>query len=201
MKSGTKRKARTIDLEAVKEACKNSLQNTDVAEVFNALPDLHAFAGCDTVSAFAGKWRVKALKLVKKNNEFLRLFQVTGNEWTLPEDVYSQAERFICHFYGHGEENDVNLLRYKIDCARRGKIEGEQLPPCRSSLRNHVDRANYQSRIWKLSLQSVIEAPSPTLHGWKQAEDDDEELLIDWMDCLPAPEEVSFSKISVTKAN
>lgn len=51
-------------------------------------------------------------------------------------------------------------------------------------------------------LQSVIEAPLPTLHGWKQAEDDDdEEFQIDWIDCLPEPEEFSFSKIFVTKAN
>ena len=147
------------------------------------------------------KGKLKFLNL-KKNNEFLRLFQVIGNEWTLPKEVHSQVERFICHFYGHGEENDVNLLRCKIYCARRGKIQGEQLPSCLSSLRKHVDRANYQSKIWKLLLQSVIEAPSPTLHGWKQAEDDDdEELRIDWMDCLPAPEDVTFSKIFVTKAN
>ena len=194
---------RIIDLKAVKEVCKNSLQSTDVDEVFNALPGLHSFTGCDTVSAFSGKGKVKALKLVKKNNKFLWLFQVIGNECTLLEDVYSQAEHFICHFYGHGEENDVNLLRYKIYCARRGKIEGEQLPPSRSSLLKHVDKGNYQSRICKLSLQLVIEAPSPTLHGWKQAvdDDDDEELRIEWMDCLPAPEEVNFSKIFVTKVS
>ena len=94
MKTGTKGKVRIVDLEAVKEACKNSLQNTDVDEVFNGLPCFHAFTGCDTVSGFAGKGKVKALKLVNKNNEFLRLFQVIGNEWTLPENLYSQAERF-----------------------------------------------------------------------------------------------------------
>ena len=201
MKTRAKGKVRIIDLEALKKACKKSPQNTGVDEVFNALPGLHIFTECDTVSALAGKGKVKAIKLIKKNNEFLRLFQVIGNKWTLPKEVYSQAERFICHFYGPGEEN-VNLLHYKIYCARRGKIEGQQLPPCCSSLRKHVHRANYQSRIWKLPLQSVIEAPSPTLHGLKQAEDDDdEELRIDWMDCLPAPENVSFSKIFVTKGN
>ena len=143
--------------------------------------------------AFARKGKVKALKLVKKKSNFLQLFQDLGNEWNVPEENYMQAETFICQFYGHGEESDVNQLRYKIYCAKRGKIEGEQLPPCRSSLRKHVDRANYQCRIWKLSLRSLYEVPSPTLHGWKQSEDDGNgELEIDWMDCLPAPEEVSF---------
>ena len=120
MKTGTKAKVRIIDLEAVKEAWKNFLQNTDVDEVFNALPDLRTFTGCNTISTCAGKGKIKALKLIKKNNKFLRLFQVIGNERTLREEVYSQAERFICHFYGHGEEDDVNLLRYKIYCPRRG---------------------------------------------------------------------------------
>ena len=144
IKTGTKGKLRIIDLESVKEACKNSFQNTDVDKVFNAIPGLHASIGCDTVSTFAGKEKVKAFKLGTKNNELLQFFQVIRNEWALPEEVYSQAERFICHFYGHREENDVNLLRY---CARSGKIEEEELPPHLSSLRKHVDRVNYQSRI------------------------------------------------------
>ena len=66
MKTGTKGKVRIIDLEAVKEACKNALQNTDVGEVFNGLPGLQAFTGCDTVSAFAGKGKIKVLKLKEK---------------------------------------------------------------------------------------------------------------------------------------
>ena len=73
MKTGTKGKVRIIDQETVKEASKNSLQNTDVGKVFNVLPGLHAFTGYDTVGAFAGKGKDKALKLVKKNNEFLRI--------------------------------------------------------------------------------------------------------------------------------
>ena len=165
MKTGTKGKLRIIDLETVKEACKNSLQNTDIDKVFNAISGLHESTGCDTVNAFAGKGKVKVLNFVKKNNKLLQFFQVVRNKWTLPEEVYSQAKRFICHFYGHEEENEVNLLRYKISCARRGKIEEEELPPCCLSLCKDVDRENYQFNIWKLSLQSVIEAPSPMLHG------------------------------------
>ena len=76
MKTGKKRKVIIIDLEVVKEACKNSVQNTDMDEVFNALPGPHAFTGCDTVRTFAGKGKVKALKLVKKKNEFLRILKL-----------------------------------------------------------------------------------------------------------------------------
>ena len=35
--------------------------------VYRSLPGLHAFTGCDSVSAFSGKNKVTALKLVKQN--------------------------------------------------------------------------------------------------------------------------------------
>ena len=79
MKTGKKRKVIIIDLEVVKEACKNSVQNTDMDEVFNALPGPHAFTGCDTVRTFAGKGKVKALKLVKKKKRIFTNFKVIGD--------------------------------------------------------------------------------------------------------------------------
>ena len=37
------------------------------SELCRSLPGLHAFTGCDSVSAFSGKGKVTALKLVKQN--------------------------------------------------------------------------------------------------------------------------------------
>ena len=52
---------------------------------------------------------------------------------------------------------------------------------------------NYQARIWRLALQSNPDYPSPIGHGWEIISDGDdpEKLGIKWMDCKPAPEEVS----------
>ena len=44
----------------------------------------------------------------------------------------------------YGKKCDsVDALCYQIHCARGGKVEPEALPPCESSLRLHVTRANY----------------------------------------------------------
>jgi hypothetical protein len=51
----------------------------------------------------------------------------------------------------------------------------------------HIDRVNYQTRIWKQALEPKPEIPDPVGHGWKISND---ELSYDWMDGPPAPEAV-----------
>ena len=82
-------------------------------------------------------------------------------------------------------------MRYKIYCAKRGKVECEQLPPCYNSLQKHIARANYQARIWRLSLHANQELESPDGHGWKILEESGIQIVdINWFDCKPAPDEV-----------
>ena len=64
-------------------------------------------------------------------------------------------------------------------CSKRAKSECDQLPPCRSSLQKHVQRANYQTEIWRMSLNAVQELQNPVSYGWKI---EGEVLEIDWMD-------------------
>ena len=69
-KTGNKNKARIISINKVKEALKDKY---DVVvsvglEIFTkALVSLHAFTGCDTVSAFAGLGKSKAFKIMAKS--------------------------------------------------------------------------------------------------------------------------------------
>ena len=53
------------------------------------------------------------------------------------------------------------------------------------SLRKHVQRANYQCRLWREALIPMVNIPDPVAHGG-----DDGSLEIDRMDCQPAPDEV-----------
>ena len=42
-----------------------------------------------------------------------------------------------------------------------------------------------------MSLQSFVEIPDPSLHGWKVFNETDEATMqIDWMDCKPTSDEV-----------
>lgn len=156
-------------------------------DVCTALPGLHAFTGCDAVSAFAGIGKVKPLKKLLAKKEYHRMFQELGENWVISEDLMMQLEAFVCDIYGAKKGiSDVNQCRYAVFCAKKGEAESHQLPPCQDSLRKHCLRANYQAAVWKNSLRNN-DVPSPVGHGWSQEQD---KLVIDWMSGLPAPRAV-----------
>ena len=48
------------------------------SEIAETLPGLHAFTGCDTVSSFAGKGKLSALTIVKRDTDFQNAFSELG---------------------------------------------------------------------------------------------------------------------------
>ena len=94
----------------------------------------------------------------------------------------------MCHFYGKKYQN-VDLLRYELHCAKGGKVEPEALPLCRSSLKLHALRANYQAAIWRRTIFPQQEIPSPHDHGWK-INNGNNEITIVRLGTKPAPDEV-----------
>ena len=99
-------------------------------------------------------------------------------------ELYQKLEKFTCHLYDAKSQDDVNKLRYELFCSRKGKIESSQLPPCQHCLMKHIDRANYQTLIWKLCREQYSLIAPPEENGWKQL---DGQLVIDWMTTSPAP--------------
>ena len=63
----------------------------------------------------------------------------------------------------------------------------EHVPPNKDSLLEHIQRANFQSAIYKRSLQQRPDIPSPVDYGWKLH---DNELEIDGMNMQPAQESI-----------
>ena len=49
--------------------------------VSDALLGMHAFTGCDTVSAFAGRGKMGALKLLKSDKAYQEAFSELGHSW------------------------------------------------------------------------------------------------------------------------
>ena len=99
----------------------------------------------------------------------------------------------MCHLYqSKARTSDVNDLRCKLFCAKKGEVESWQLPPCAAALRQHSERANYQAGIWKRCLESCPDIPSPAGHGWCiEKVNGKSELTIDWLhEAPPAPEAV-----------
>ena len=64
-----------------------------------ALIGVHAFTGCDSISAFAGKGKAKALKMLKDDAEIKETFAKLGEEWQLPTDLFTHIEKFTCDLY------------------------------------------------------------------------------------------------------
>ena len=58
------------------------------------------------------------------------------------------------------------------------------MPPCRSSLKQHIKRTNYQVAIWKAADKNYPNIPDCTLHGWKKEGESVEPVWTD-VDILP----------------
>ena len=160
------------------------------ADMCPALIGLHTWTGCDTLSALSGQGKLKAFKILLRDEEFRKAFASLGTEWELSEDIFEALQTFTCQLYSRRTKVDtVNELRYQMFRAKRGVIESGQLPPCEDTLKLHTLRANYQSAVWRRSLENTPEVPAPTQgHGW--ALNEDGKLIIQWMTCSPAPETV-----------
>ena len=97
--------------------------------VCEALPGMHAITGCDTGSSFAGKGKLSAFQLVKKNVSFQELFATFGLSWEFIDADFTKLQIFTCSLYGAKKsESDVNTLRYQLFCSKQANIEGHKLP-------------------------------------------------------------------------
>ena len=184
MKSGTRMRTKVVVITKVAaslglELCKGVL-------------GMHAFTGCHTVSAFAGKGKAQALKILKKNKKGRDALTELGKDWDLPPELTDKIEELTCLLYSNNTvTTKVNELRYQLFCSRRGEIESHQLPPCRDCLVKHAKRANYQVAIWKRRLEKDPQVLTPVGRGWKiEHEDGVAKLVVDWMDVKAAPEAI-----------
>ena len=62
----------------------------------DALAGIHAFTGCDSVSAFAGQGKLGAPKLVRGNSAFKESFKSMGTSCEVSEELYMQQDGIIC---------------------------------------------------------------------------------------------------------
>jgi hypothetical protein len=179
--TGVSNKRRILDI--------TFLINLHGAQMCSALLALHVFSGCDTTSAFIRKGKITVKKVFEKYTAFLDVFKTLGETDSVTEDCHSELERFVCCLYGKPAYTDVNKLRHDMTrqkfvrgsgppLSSYGGIDLSLLPPCRSSLRMHILRVNYQTRIWKNAHLPHPDIPSPVGHGWRL--DETGNLTYEW---------------------
>lgn len=182
IKSGTKARTSYVDVGKLSTAW-----GTDICR---GILGLHAFTGCDTVSSFAGKGKLSALKLLTNDRATQQTLCQLGQEWHVSPELFHKLEIFSCRLYGCKlQDPKVNELRYNLFCSKKGELESYQLPPCSDCLLKHSQRANYQAAIWKRSIIREANIPSPVGLGWI-LETEPQCLGIDWMQGSPAPDSV-----------
>ena len=80
------------------------------------------------------------------------------------DGLQNHLEELTCKFYKSLPETSVKTARYNL--FKLGKFSDARLPPNKDCLVKHIQRANYQAAIWKCSTCHIINAPSPSGHGW-----------------------------------
>ena len=116
---------------------------------------MQAYSGCDTVSAFAGRGKLGALKLMRSEH-WQEVFRELGQSLGLSTDLFEKLQAFTFTFKLYTTSmttEDINTARHQLFCARHGEHESSQMAPCKDCLFMHAMRANYQAGIWRGSLQ------------------------------------------------
>ncbi|KAM3598908.1 uncharacterized protein V6R79_024083 [Siganus canaliculatus] len=126
----------------------------------DALVGLHAFTGCDTVSAMHGVGKIKAYKKLISQTEYITLFQQLGTSFSLSPEFCKAVEAFTCDLYDQ-KCGDVNNARVKL--FNSGKCSGRDLPPTKDCLQKHIQRANYQAAVHRRSLECKPDIPAPDI--------------------------------------
>ena len=87
-------------------------------DVCTSLIGIHAFTGCDSVSAFAGKGKVKP---IKKMSNFRQCFGELGQTFDVTEQQFKEMEAFTCRLYLSEKTDctDINECRYLMFCGEK----------------------------------------------------------------------------------
>ncbi|KAI4813333.1 hypothetical protein KUCAC02_024665 [Chaenocephalus aceratus] len=153
MKAGTAKKPRDIKVHQI------TLPN----EMLDGLLAFHAITGCDTTSQFTGIGKRTAWKVFQQYPHLLHNF---GEDEVPSTTSLSLAEQFVCKLYDlKSTSNSIQEVR----CAlfRKLKANVDTLPPTEDALSMHLKRAHYQTKVWKQSLVTHPQLPSPINCGWQ----------------------------------
>ena len=114
---------------------------------------IHAFTGCDTVSAITGRGKLGALKLMKTDKTYQETFSQLGQSWEASKQLFNKIQMFTCHLDATTVSTDeVNELRYQLFCAKRGEVESSSHhAEIASTCMFFVPTTNHQSAAFRLS--------------------------------------------------
>ena len=149
--TGVKSSRRVIDVDKISDDIYEDLNSCEISKdiVMKSLIGFHSFTGCDTISAFAGPGKVKPIKLMLKDEKYIKMFSRLGENTNISTEILDSLIEFVCHMYGWKVYDSVDEICYSMYCQITCRCQ--HLPPCAEVLELHVMKANYQARIWRES--------------------------------------------------
>ena len=131
-------------------------------KVIQVILYVHAILGCGTTSRLHGLGKASALKMVKKNEQFLCLAHlVCGDAETSKEAIVMAGEDVLVYLYNGSEQDNLNSVRYNRFCEKvksgskavEAKCLPQQLPQFKSISPNKCVEGKYQSRARGMGLE------------------------------------------------
>ena len=121
---GTGNKRRIMDVNSIAEDIDENQNETYCTknQVMKDLLGFHCFTECDTVSSFARRGKLKPLKLLLKNSEYIDAFSSVGEDIELDKETAKKLQRFALHIYGKKPTFSISIndLQYNIYCQKGG---------------------------------------------------------------------------------
>ena len=84
---------------------------------------------------------------MKNNLKFTAASKSLGSDWYLEESTFNNLGEYICMLYGQNAAKSKMFLQKYSSTSK--VIDLAVLPPRRSVLYLHAQRANYVAKIWK----------------------------------------------------
>ena len=107
----------------------------------------------------------------------------------MDQSLTSILREFTCRMYAASSKTcKVNILRHEMFLSKRGEVDSSTLPPCEDSLKQHIQRANFQAGVWRGALLPMPDILEPDGHGWIKRADGG--LDLDWIHGQVAPDVV-----------
>ncbi len=178
-------------------ASKNTSRFVDVtslskilgSSLCKALPEFHAFTGCDYSPSFAFKRKVRPLTLLEKNPSIQNAFVKLGSVEMLSNSIIDEIEKFVCQIYGAKGVKSVDECRFfscmkvykpkdKMLMSKVKGIDGSLMPSCKTVLLQQIKRANSICSIWNNATVRNTTAFAPHNNGWSLVDEKIFNLLV-----------------------
>ena len=128
--TGVKFLRKIIDVDKISDYTYEDLNSCEISKdiVMKSLKGFHSFTGCDTISAFVGRGKVKPIKLMLKDIKYIKMFSRLGANTNISTEILHSLTEFVCHMYGWKRYDSVDEYHYRMYCQRVEKFHVNTYP-------------------------------------------------------------------------